>query len=181
MITLDNIEKFTMPLQDHPAKWMFETDKEGLPSAEHLDQIFPLTKDASQFLSSFQSKIRINSFHPTSKKYFRDVEEFSFGGDSEQRVKKWLYQRGIPFKDKVFVSLYSDTGLVMTWKMIIHYSADIFFGQDLTVWDKTLNWGLYFDHNDIFYFGKNRIYDGQDEQLKLNELIGRINQSGGKL
>jgi hypothetical protein len=101
MITLDNIEQFTIPLQDHSAKWIFETENKQLPSAEHLDQIFPLTEEASRFLWDFQSKIRINSFYPDVNKYFRDVEKFTFGENMESQVKKWLYQRGLPFKDKV--------------------------------------------------------------------------------
>jgi hypothetical protein len=180
MVTLDNIETFTIPLADHGAKWIFETNNKELPPAEHLDQIFPLTKEASRFLWDFESKIRINSFYPDVKRYFRDVDKFSFGENAESEVKKWLYQRGVPFKGKVFVSLQPDSGLVLTWKMIIHYSADIFF-QDLTVWDKTINWGLYFDHNDVFSFGRNRIYDGQEEQMKLNELIRDINKNSEKL
>jgi hypothetical protein len=104
------------------------------------------------------------------------VEEFSFGENLENEVKKWLYRRGIPFRNKVFICFQPSSGLVTTWKMIIHYSCDMFFGHDLTVWDKTINWGLYFDHNDIFRFGRNRVYDGQDEQRKLNELIAEINK-----
>jgi hypothetical protein len=176
MITLDNIEKFTIQLQEHPMKWIFESDKGQLPSAEHLDQIFPLTKEASRFLWDFQSKIRINSFYPNIERYFKDIDEFSFGENMEDQVKKWLYRRGIPFKNKVFLSLQPDSAVVTTWKMIIHYSPDIFFGHDLTVWDRTINWGLYFNHNDVFHFGRNRIYDGQEEQGKLNELIREINK-----
>jgi hypothetical protein len=181
MITLDNIEKFIIPLQEHSMKYFFETDNKELPSPEHLDQIYPLTKEASVFLWDFESKIRIHSFYPEIKKYFRDVEQFSSGESTESEVKKWLYQRGLPFNNKVFISLQPDYGLALTWKMVIHYSSRLFFGHDLTVWDRTINWGLYFHHDDIFHFGKNRIYDGQEEQIKLNELIRGINKSGGKL
>ncbi len=181
MITLDNIEQFTIPLQDHSAKWIFETGNKQLPSAEHLDQIFPLTEEASRFLWDFQSKIRINSFYPDVNKYFRDVEKFTFGENMESQVKKWLYQRGLPFKDNVFISFQPNWGLVLTWKMVIHYSSALFFGYDLTVWDRTINWGLYFHHDDIFHFGRNRIYDGQEEQRKLNQLIRGINMGGVKI
>jgi|GEM_PF-4444158 len=123
----------------------------------------------------FQSKIRINSFYPDISRYFRDVEQFSFGENMESQVKKWLYQRGLPFDSKVLIPFQPDWGLVLTWKMLIHYSPQLFFGYDLTVWDKTINWGLYFHHDDIFHYGKNRIYDGQLEQGKLNELKSGIN------
>jgi hypothetical protein len=181
MITLDNLEQFTIPIQESSAKKFFTFNNAESPSPEHQDQILPLTKEAANFLWDFESKIRIGSFYPDITRYFKEVKEFKFGQGMESEVKKWLYSRGIPFTNKVFLSFQPDIGLVVTWKMIIHYSSNIFFGQDLIVWDRSINWGLYYDHNDIFYFGKNRIYDGQAEQMKLNDLIREVNKTPKKI
>ncbi|MGZ5243918.1 MAG: hypothetical protein ACXWW0_08485 [Bacteroidia bacterium] len=55
------------------------------------------------------------------------------------------------------------------YPLSLKYWEKLFFGRDQTVWDKTLNWGLVYDHNEIFYFGKNRIYNSDIEAEKIYE------------
>lgn len=174
MITLENLESHTVALSEHPMRWLFENEAGEMPPASYCDQIFPLTQEASRFLWNTESKLRLGEFYPGIRKYYRDVDEFSFMDNMEKEVKKWLYQRGIPFRQKVFISFQPDTGFIMTWKMAIHFSNDLFFGHDLIVWDKTVNWALFYNHNDYFCFGRNRIFDGQEERLKINALIAEI-------
>ncbi len=176
MISFENIEQHSVPLHEHPMKWLFDDKNNLAPSAEHRDQVIALDPAAAKFLWNFERDMKISTFYPDVQKYFRDVEEFSFGENMESEVKKWLYHRGIPFSNKVFLSIQPDSAFILTWKMVIHYSADLFFGNDLVVWDRTINWGLYYDHNDLFTFGRNRIYDGQEEKLKYNALIREINE-----
>lgn len=64
-----------------------------------------------------------------------------------------------------------DTAFVLTWKMVIKYAHRLFWGCDLTVWDKTLNWKLEFHHDGEFTFGKDLIYDGQLEMQKNKEKL----------
>jgi hypothetical protein len=176
VISLDDLEKFSIPMQESALARIFMNDNGDLPSVEHQDQISVLTAEASNYLWDFERKIRIGSFYPDIQKYFKSVEQFNVRRNTDDQVKKWLYRKGIPFKNKVFLSFQPHWGLVMTWKMVIHYSANIFFAYDLTVWDRTINWCLYFHHDDVFHFGSDRIYDGQDEQLKLNKLIQDVNK-----
>jgi hypothetical protein len=175
MISFENIEEHSVPLSEHPRKWLFY-DEDTAPSEEHKDQIIALDPAAAKFLWDFERDIRITSFYPDVNRYFRETTKFSFGENMESQVKNWLYNRGIPFSQKVFYSIQPDSAFILTWKMVVHYSADLFFGHDLVVWDPSLNWGLYYDHNDLFTFGRNRIYDGQEEQLKYNALIREINE-----
>jgi len=173
MITLENIESFSIPLAEHMFKHLFELEDQEEIIEEHKDQIIALTIEASQFLWNFENDVRIGSFYPNVSKYFRDVEEFSFGEDSEKEVKKWLFNRGIPFDRKVYISIQPTSAFVITWKILVKYSASLFFAHDLIIWDTSLNWGLYYQHDDIFHFGKHRIYDGEAEQVKLNEILSR--------
>jgi hypothetical protein len=82
-----------------------------------------------------------------------------------------LYNLGIPFGQKVFISQNPDIGFVLTWKMVIKYSHRLFWANDQTVWDKTMNWKLEFHHDGEFTFGKDLIYDGQIEMHKNKEML----------
>ncbi|NOQ71759.1 MAG: hypothetical protein GQ574_07155 [Crocinitomix sp.] len=176
MTELSNITNGSMPLHEHPLRWLFEDSQGKLPANEHLDQIFALDANASKALWDFEDQIKINNFDPESKKYFEDYEKFSFGEEMEKEVKKWLFNQKLKFNSLVYMTFQPDTAFVMTWKMAIHYSANLFSAYDLVVWDKTLNWALYYHHNDVFHFAQNRIYDGQEEKLKSDKLLKEINE-----
>lgn len=168
---LDDLASHAVPLLGYPMSHVFLSESGELPSTEHLDQIKPLDGPAAKFLCDFEDKMKLATFHPTSGRYFRTTESLVYTDSDEQIVKKWLYERGLPFRSMCFVCFGSKCSFILTWKMVIHYSADLFWGQDVIVWDRSLNWALYHDHHDAFYFAKDRIYDGQAEQLKITELI----------
>lgn len=174
MITLENLETHTVPLHEHPMRWLFDDAAGNPPPDSYRDQILPLSKEASHFLWKMESDFRIGEFYPHPEKMFRDVTEFSFGANADKDVKKWLFRREIPFRQKVFVVFQPDTAFLLTWKMVVHFSPDLFFGHDLIVWDNTVNWALLYDHNDYFIFGRNRIFDGQEERLRYNALIAEF-------
>lgn len=168
-ITLDNIEQYNVPLEEHSLKWMFEDSEKKTISEEHKDQIFALSPEAAQLLWNMESLFKIFGKDFFEKKYFKENEKFISSGKSDKESKKWLYNLGIPFSHKVFVSIQPQWGFVMTWKMVIKNFEALFFGNDQTIWDKTLNWGLAYDHNDVFYFGKNRIHDSNIEAERIAE------------
>jgi len=166
-ISLENIEEFNLPFADYIANWIFTDENEELASQEHQDQIFPLTKEAANFLWDYEMKVGIE----TSEKYFRSVSTFNSEFSDQQKIKKYLYNLGIPFDQKTFIAQQPDTAFVLTWKMVIKYSHNLFFAHDQSVWDKTLNWKLEFHHDGEFTFGKNLIYDGQLEMQKNKEKL----------
>jgi hypothetical protein len=151
-ISLENIEEFNVPLDDYIANWIFTDESEQRASIEHEDQIFPLTKEASNFLWNYEMKLG---------------SEFS----DQKTIKKYLFKLGIPFDKKVYIAQQPDTAFVLTWKMVIKYSHNLFFANDQTVWNKTLNWKLEFHHDGEFTFGKDLIYDGQIEMIKNKEKL----------
>ncbi|MGL4596590.1 MAG: hypothetical protein ACRCYO_03625 [Bacteroidia bacterium] len=172
-ITLENIESYAVPLSEHPMKWIFEKEEGVAPSIEFQDQIIPLHADAAMFLWRFRMTQRMG----VDEKNFLQTDSYSIVGKSSEEVKKWLYDRGIPFDQKVFWASQPKDAFVLTWKMVIKFWEDLFHGSDELIWDKTLNWVLEYDHNDLFSFGKNRIFNSEthsDEILKRNEFIQAV-------
>lgn len=167
IVSLENIEEFKVPLDNYISKWIFTDENDNLASREHQDQIFPLTKEAANFLWDYEMKLGIE----TSAKFFKDISTFNSEFSDQQTIKKYLYNLGIPFAQKTFVVQQPDTAFVLTWKMVIKYSHNLFFAYDQSVWDYTLNWKLGFHHDGEFTFGRDLIYDGQIEFLKNKELI----------
>jgi len=173
-ITLENVHTFSVPLSAHPLKWVFEDEHKTL-SPEFEDQIIPLTAEASKFLWEFENTQKYLGHISENKKYFKEQESFKLGKNENQKLKKWLYERGIPFDKKVFWIRQPDSGFVLTWKMLIKFSEKIFFCCDEIIWDKTLNCCLIYEHNDVFCFQKNRIYNAEKHSEEIKEIKKIIN------
>jgi len=172
-ITLENIHTFSVPLEEHALKWKFENGNKKRTDAFE-DQIIALTPEASKFLWNFESTQRyLNSFS-TIEKHFNEHSHLSFGENDGQKVKKWLFEREIPFDQKVFWVTQPEWGFILTWKMVIKFWDELFFGSDELIWDTTLNWALFYDHNDAFYFGRNRNFNAEkhsEEIIEIKKLI----------
>ena len=179
-ITLENVHTFSVPLSEHPLKWKFEDENEQV-SEEFMDQIIPLTSEAARFLWNFESTQRHLGSISGIGKYFNEQEELTIGENDNKKVKKWLYERGIPFDQKVYWITQPEWGFILTWKMVIKFSNEIFFGTDEVIWDKTLNWCLIFDHNDVFYFGKNRNFNAERHSKEIDGIKKLINEINRKI
>ena len=107
-----------------------------------------------------------------NEKYFKTIKEFEITKNCEKEIKKWLYNLPIPFDKFVYIdSERSGEAVMLTWKMVIKYWEGIFFADDLIIFDKTLNWGLFYFHEDYLYYGTDKIYDKDFEYEKTKELI----------
>ncbi len=154
-ITLQNVHTFSRPLSQHPLAWMFKGDDSPL-SAEFRGQITPLTTEAARFLWNFKSpEAYVGSFEEMGK-FFKEHARFAYNSRDNRELRKWLYERGIRFDRKVFWSTQPEEAFVLSWKMVIKFSAQLFHGNDEVIWDKSLNWVLVYDHNDVFYFGRDQ-------------------------
>lgn len=179
MIDLNNIKNFTIP---RPEPFNFiGTAKEfdELPET-HKEQILFLDKAAGKWLFEFASTANLTTgriWDPFEKGNFKTVEKYDrFYGiqNSKQELKKWLYQRGIPFRRWVFVLMEDhDQPLLMTWKMAIKYCEHIFFAGDTMVFDNSLNWCLVYFHENEMFFGKDNVYDPTEDQQKMEALNER--------
>lgn len=153
---------------------------DALPET-YKDQIIFLNKDAEKYLYEFVEHAGLltgGGWDPFAKGNFKTVEEFEHAVgnlDNNQLLKKWLFNRGIPFRTWVFVLF--DGGntqpLLITWKLFIKYANDIFGTGDVMVFDQTINWCLFNYHEGQLFFGKDNIYDAVADEQKMMELNER--------
>lgn len=173
MVDIKNIQQFTV---QRPNTWtLFGSveDFDSLPET-HKSQIFFLDKTACKFIYEFSSAAKLvtgDISNPFAKGNFKIVEvfsDFSNTDESRKQLKKWLFNRGISFQTWVFVlPNYNDYPVLTTWKMIVKYSGDIFFNDDITIFDESINWCLFYFHHDKLFFGKDNIYDPADDYKKM--------------
>jgi hypothetical protein len=93
----------------------------------------------------------------------------------QSTIRKYLFDLGIPFSQKVLIAQQPQTGFILTWKMAIKYSHNL-FRQDQVVHDRTNNWMLEYHHDGVFTFGSDLIYDGEAETLRSNQIIEKIKE-----
>ena len=152
-----NISNHTTPLKDFQLKWRFTEENFDAFSDQHLDLLKPLDKEASNFLWHFMDDTNLHEQIPFKHDFFRVVDKFDILNGNKSEIKKWLYQRGIPFKKSVYLSWGPDVAMIVPWKILIKY-WDLFYyesSDDLTVIDDSLNWALLFHHEGVIYFGTN--------------------------
>lgn len=163
MITLHNLQEHSVPLNKD---WLFTEENSSL-STEHEDQILQLSDDAAKFLWDFELLSNIDS----TNKYFKTVEVYNSTKDDTKTIKKFLYNLGIPFDQKVYMPIQPTLGFILTWKMVIKYAHNIFFGHDIVLRDNSFNWMLKFHHDEIFTFCKDFIYDAEKEILNTQQAL----------
>src|SRR5688572_16600528 len=109
-----------------------------------------------------------------STKYFKTISTFDASTKDQKTIKAYLFDLGIPFSQKVLIAMQPDTGFVLTWKMVIKYSHNLFFAHDQIVWDRSNNWMLEFHHDGLYTFGRDLIFDGEAETLRNKQVIDEL-------
>ena len=70
------------------------------------------------------------------------------------KLKKWLFQRGLPFAPWLYVlPNYGEPPMAMTWKMVLKFCEEMFFGDDLVFFDDSHQWCLTYWHEDRLFWG----------------------------
>ena len=179
MIDLENIENFAIPRPDGWTIFGNAAQFDALPEATK-DQVFFLSQEATDYLFDYVHIVQLitgGGWDPFAKGNFKTVETFhAFYGDEEGRqlLKKWLYRRGLPFSNRVFLLQNSnESAILTTWKMLLRYAPFIFPGDDVLVFDKTLNWCLFYYHENKLFFGKDNVYDSSEDEKKMEALNER--------
>jgi hypothetical protein len=157
-IDFNNILDHVVSMEEFKLSWRFIEKKYNILPEDHLHQLMPLNMAASQFLSNYISKTNLHADVPFKRDFFRNIDSTHILEGNEQEIKKWLYQRGIPFEKKVFLSWDSYTSMLVPWKLLIKYFDDFYYADDLTVFDESLNWALLFFHEGDIFFGTNERY-----------------------
>ena len=161
MVSFDNIKNHVIEINEFQLKWRFTEKEYNILPKEHLNQLKPLDKEASKFLEDFISDINLHESIPFTEGFFKTIDSINFEIDSEKEVEKWLYKRGFPFEKEVFLSWGAETTMIVPWKLLIKYFDDFFYpvADDLTIFDKSLNWAILFFHHSEIFFGTNEKYE----------------------
>lgn len=157
-VGFENIKEQVTDLDNFRLNWRFTDEKYDKLPKIHLDQLQPLNQKGANFLWNFISNSGLHENAPFKKNFFSTIDKAKFCEGNETEIKKWLYERGIPFDKEVFLSWQPDDGMIVTWKVLIKYFDSFYYGgsDDLTVIDESLNWALLFYHEDEIYFGTNK-------------------------
>jgi hypothetical protein len=178
MIDIENIKSFSVPRPDGWSIFGNAAQFDALPDATK-DQVYFLNPGASAYLLDYAHTVKLitgGGWDPFEKGNFKTVEIFdAFYGDEESRqlLKKWLYHRGLPFHTMVFLLQSNEPAILTSWKMILRYSAFIFPGDDVLIFDKTINWCLFYYHENKMFFGKDRVYDPSEDDKMMEALNER--------
>jgi hypothetical protein len=160
-VDFENIDSHTIPMTDFPFKWRFIEEAYDQIPDEHLSQIRPLDKEASKYLWDYISQTGLHKDVPFKKDFFRTIDKGKILDGNEKEIKKWLYQRGLPFDKDVYLSWQPTEAMIVPWKILIKYFDSFYYGSsdDLTVIDQSLTWALLFYHEDEIYFGTNKDFE----------------------
>jgi hypothetical protein len=160
-INFNNIFEHVIPMDDFRLKWRFtEETYDKLPD-QHLEQIKPLSKEAAKFLNDYIGNCNLHANTPFKRDFFRIIDKAHIFENNEKEIKKWLYQRGLPFEKIVFLSYNETDAIIVPWKILIKYYTSFYYSvaDDLTVFDQSLTWSLLFYHESEIYFGTNEKFE----------------------
>jgi hypothetical protein len=155
-IDFDNILEHVTSIDAFDLKWRFIDEGYDKISDQHLAQLKPLDKMASEFLWDYISNSGIHNDIPFKKNYFRIIDEIKVSDDTS-KTKKWLYQRGLSFDKPVFLSWDKENAMIVPWKILVKYFGHFYcpIADDLSVIDQSLSWAILFYHEYEIYFGTN--------------------------
>ena len=164
-MTFDELDIHVITMGDFQLKWRFTEEKYDILPQTHLNELKPLNKKGSLYLSNYLSTCNVHSQVPFKSGLFRNKDMTAILDDNEKEVTKWLYHRAIPFNKKVYLSWDDENGMITKWKFVVKYWDSIFYSgsDDLTVFDKSLEWALLFFHENEIYFGTNNDYESKRE------------------
>jgi hypothetical protein len=172
-IDFTNIDKHIIPVSEFRLKWRFTEEQYDVLPNIHLDQLKPLDNQAALFLSTYILKVDLHAEVPFKKNFFRTVDNINLDECNNAEVKKWLYQRGLPFEKKVYLSWDNENAMIVPWKLLIKYFESFYYSgsDDLTVLDESLQWSLVFFHADTIYFGTNKDFVPSDSFENLENTV----------
>lgn len=148
-----------IPMEQFALKWRFTDPRYRVLPPIHLEQVKPLSSESSQRL--WDQTLPLHKGLPFTAGFFDVVESISLNNtesSADRSVRKWLFNRGVPFKSSVYLSYQPDVAIATTWKMVVKYWDDFWYpsSDDLIVVDDSFAWTLFFWHESEAFFGDNR-------------------------
>lgn len=153
MFTLNFFKENSSPIPfDKEPYWTLLGDAVDLRKIlpHHREQLFFLNKKAADFIYTYIDELQVldkQLWQPFKNHDFKLKEKYQTNSDF-QSYKKWLYQRGIAFSNWVLVlPNYNSHPMLMTWKMVLKYTSDIFgTSDDILIFDFSQSWYLFHYH-----------------------------------
>ncbi len=152
-------EVATVAMDQFPLKCRFTDPHYHVLPAAHLAQVKPLAPADARRLWDAIAQAGLHDEFPFREGYFRSVISTPVADSptEQRRIRKWLYQRGLPFRQWVLLSYQPEWAILTTWTMLVKYWDDFYYpiSDDLTVTDGSFAWALLFFHEHAIFFGSN--------------------------
>jgi hypothetical protein len=148
-----------IPMEQFALKWRFTDPRYCVLPPVHLEQVKPLSPESSRRL--WDLTLPLHGDLPFTPGLFRSVESVLLDSSEPaaiRGVRKWLFNRGVPFKSPVYLSYQPEWAIATTWKLVVKYWDDFWYpgSDDLTIVDESFAWALLFWHESEAFFGDNR-------------------------
>jgi hypothetical protein len=155
----------TRPWRELPERdrsfFSFGDDYLPLPHS-HADQISLVVPGDAERVSVWAFSAIPPGWPDRTDQRFEREERLSVSGcwnDASRRaeVRRWLFDRGIRFRQTVYLLYERDRVVQTTWRMVVRYWAAFAWsvGYAMVVVDHTLQWACCFHHEDVIVFGSN--------------------------
>lgn len=146
-------------MEQFALKWRFTDPRYRVLPPVHLEQVKPWSPESSRQL--WDLTLPLHRDRPFTPGFFRNVESLPLDNNDPvaiRAVRRWLFNRGVPFKTSVYLSYQPKWAIATTWKILLKYWDDFWYpgSDDLTVVDKSFSWALFFWHEGEAFFGDNR-------------------------
>ncbi|TXF79282.1 hypothetical protein [Chryseobacterium sp.] len=156
-VDFESIFQHVIPMEGFGRKWRFTEENYDMLPGQDLEQLKPLDQEAAEFLNDYISTAGLHHDVPFTKGFFKTTDHIRISDGNEKEIKKWLYQRGLPFDKPVFLSWDQTDAMIVPWNLVVKYFDSFYYGvsDDLTIMDQSLNWAVLFFHENQIYFGSN--------------------------
>lgn len=132
-------------------------------SLEHKDQIFFLDPPSTHAVyDAFNERDLLCGDDgwgncPFARGCYKTVAHYEHLQE-ESDLKKWLYQRGIPFSNSTFLlqafAANNDPIILTSWKIVVKYAAEIFSGDNVVAVSEKIDWCLHYHHDGLITFAR---------------------------
>ena len=159
LLDFNKLYHHIIPLDNFELYWRFNNKNYDLFCDVDLKKLKPLDKLASNFLWDIALKMNPDIEIPFKKNHFKIIKNKIIDYNHKDDLKTWLYECGVPSNQEVIVSWNSTISMILPWKILVEYFDSFYYtsSDDLTVFDKNLDWTILFAHYDEIYFGTNRL------------------------
>lgn len=154
-VDFKNINDFVIPLSEFALNWRFTDPKYNVLPNYHLKDLKPLDKVASRFLFDYLKSKDLHNDLPFKSGFFKRTESIEITENNTIRVKEWLLKFGLNTENQVLLSWDLEKAMILPFGLLVEYFDDFYYStsDDLTVFQKDLNWALFFFHADQIFYG----------------------------